>query len=113
MDDPARMMQALATLFRKDADIPEEKIHAVEGALEQGKLSLKVLMVTDDFVLLRAWRGKGLIDPSHQHNDHESVATLLSGRLKMRISPWQFGTPRRVVRCWACVSPEVIWPRGR
>jgi hypothetical protein len=61
MDDPERMMQALSTLFRKDADIPEEKIHAVEGAVEQGELSLKVLMVTDDFVLLRAWRGKEFI----------------------------------------------------
>lgn len=90
MDDPARMMQALATVFRKDADIPEEKIHAVEGAVEQGELSLKVLMVTDDFVLLRAWRGKGLIDPIHQHDDHESVATLLSGRLKMRIGDKEF-----------------------
>ncbi len=90
MDDPERMMQALSTLFRKDADIPEETIHAIEGAVEQGELSVKVLMVTDNFVLLRAWRGKGLIDPIHQHDDHESVATLISGRLKMKIGDKEF-----------------------
>lgn len=90
MDDPARMMQAMAALYRKDADIPKEKIHTVEGAVEQGELSLKVLMVTDDFLLIKAWRGKGLIDPVHQHDDHESVATLLSGRLKMRIGDVEF-----------------------
>ena len=90
MDDPARMMQAMAALYRKDADIPKEKIHTVEGAVEQGELSLKVLMVTDDFLLIKAWRGKGLIDPVHQHDDHESVAMLLSGRLKMRIGDEEF-----------------------
>ncbi len=90
MDDPARMMQAMAALHRKDADIPKEKIHTVEGAVEQGELSLKVLMVTDDFLLIKAWRGKGLIYPVHQHDDHESLATLLSCRLKMRIGDVEF-----------------------
>ena len=66
-----------------------EKI-VVEGAIEQGELSLKVLMVTENMLVLRARRGKGLIDPIHQHNDHESVATLISGKLKMKIGDEEF-----------------------
>jgi len=53
--------------------------------VEQGELSVTVLMVTENMLVLRAWRGKGLVDPIHQHDDHESVATLLSGKLKMQI----------------------------
>ena len=85
-----RRMRAMAEIFRRDDDIPEERITAVEGAKEQGELSLKVLMVTDDFVVLKAWRKKGLIDPVHRHDDHVSVATLLSGRLRMRIGDDEF-----------------------
>ncbi len=47
MNGPAdRMMTPMDVLYRADKDIPEEEIHAVEGAVEQGELKLKVLMVT-------------------------------------------------------------------
>ena len=85
-----RIMTPMAALFRAASDIPEEPIHAVEGAVEQGELSVKVLMVSDNFVTLWIRRGKGLIDPVHQHDDHESVATLVSGRLKMWIGDEEF-----------------------
>ena len=85
-----RIMTPMQALFRAAADIPEETIHAVEGAVEQGELSVKVLMVADNFVTLWIRRGKGLIDPVHQHDDHESVATLVSGRLKMWIGDEEF-----------------------
>jgi quercetin dioxygenase-like cupin family protein len=85
-----RIMKPVDALFRAARDIPEESIHAIEGAAEQGELSVKVLMVTENFVMLRIWRGKGLIDPVHQHDDHESVATLLSGKLKMWIGDEEF-----------------------
>ena len=91
MGGPAeRMMTPMDVLYRADKDIPEEEIHAVEGAVEQGELKLKVLMVTENMLVLKAWRGKGLIDPVHQHDAHESVATLLSGKLKMKIGDDEF-----------------------
>ncbi len=91
MGGPAdRMMTPMEALFRADKDIPEEEIHAVEGAVEQGELKVKVLMVTENMLVLKAWRGKGLIDPVHQHDDHESVATLLYGKLKMKIGDEEF-----------------------
>ncbi len=90
MNDQNRIMELTNKLFRSDSDIPEEEVKAVEGAIEQGELSLKVLMVTENMIMLRAWRGKGLIDPLHQHDDHESVATLLSGKLKMKIGDKEF-----------------------
>ena len=83
-------MEPMEALFRVAADIPEETIHAVEGAVEQGELSVKVLMVADNFVTLWIRRGKGLVDPVHQHDDHESVATLVSGKLKMWIGDEEF-----------------------
>ena len=85
-----RVMTPMETLFRAASDVPEENVHAIEGATEQGELSLKVQMVTENFVMLWIRRGKGLIDPVHQHDDHESVATLVSGKLKMRIGDEEF-----------------------
>ena len=91
MNGPAdRMMTPMDVLYRAAKDMPEEAIHAVEGAQGQGELSVTVLMVTENMLVLRAWRGKGLIDPIHQHDDHESVATLLSGKLKMQIGDKEF-----------------------
>jgi len=91
MNGPAdRMMTPMDVLYRAAKNMPEETIHAVEGAKEQGELSVTVLMVTENMLVLRAWRGKGLIDPIHQHDDHESVATLLSGKLKMQIGDKEF-----------------------
>ena len=91
MNKPAdRMMKPSNVLFRSDKDIPYETIHAVEGVKELGELTLKVLMVTENMVVLKARRGKGLIDPVHQHDDHESVATLLYGKLKMKIGDKEF-----------------------
>ena len=87
---PERILEAFAGVFRNDAQIPEEPVHTIEGHAEQGQLSLKVLMATKDFVVLKAWRGKGLVDPPHKHDDHESVATLISGRMRMQIGDETF-----------------------
>ena len=61
---PERQLKVMTELYRADKDIPYETIHAVEGAKEQGDLTLKVMMVTKDFVVLKAKRGKGLISTS-------------------------------------------------
>ncbi|MBM3503573.1 MAG: cupin domain-containing protein [Alphaproteobacteria bacterium] len=123
MNKPAdRMMKPMNVLFRADKDIPYEEIHAVEGVKEMGELSLKVLMVTENFVVLKAKRGKGLIDPIHQHDDHESVAMLLYGKLKMKIGDKEFlattgdvwrhppGVPHYSEALEECVQVEIKSP---
>jgi mannose-6-phosphate isomerase-like protein (cupin superfamily) len=85
-----RLLPAMAEIFRRDAEIEEIPITSIEGHEEQGRLSIKVLMTTKDFVVLKAWRGKGLIDPRHKHDDHESVAMLIKGRMRMKIGDEEF-----------------------
>jgi quercetin dioxygenase-like cupin family protein len=88
--DPARALEAFAGVFRKAAEIPRLKVGAIEGHAEQGELWVEELMTTENFVVVRAIRGKGLVDPPHQHDDHESVATLISGRMRMHIGGEEF-----------------------
>jgi mannose-6-phosphate isomerase-like protein (cupin superfamily) len=88
--DPERMLEVFAGVFRKAGEIETIPIASIEGHQEQGELSLKVLMATEDFVMLWAERGAGLIDPPHQHDDHESVAMLLKGRMRMHIGGEEF-----------------------
>ena len=122
MSDQDRIMELTNKLFISDKDIAEEEVKAVEGAIEQGELSLKDLMVTENMIMLRAWRGKGLIAPLHQHDDHESVATLLSGKLRMKIGDEEFvanpgdvwrhppGVPHYSEALEECVQIEVKSP---
>lgn len=122
--DP-RHLAAFAEVFRKAAEIPEEPVGSIEGHAEQGELAIKVLMVTEDFVILSARRGAGLVDPIHQHDDHESVATLISGRMRMTIGDETFevgpgdvwrhprGVPHGSVALEPCVQIEIKSPPKR
>lgn len=117
-----RALQAMAEVFRTDADIPEVRAARIEGAEEQGHLSVKVLMVTDDVLMMKIFRKKGLVDPVHQHDDHVSVATLISGKMRMVIgdeefiaeagSVWQHppGVPHYSEALEDCVQIEVKSP---
>ncbi len=63
---------------RQIKDTPFETIVTVEGnkipdAVE--KLQMKALIVTENVIVLRALRKKGLRAPKHQHNDHDTVST--------------------------------------
>ena len=72
------------------SDTPVHTIGAIEGVVPDGKLTLQVLMVTEELLVVRVTRSKGLIDKPHQHDDHESVATLISGRLRNVIGDQTF-----------------------
>ncbi|MBT6276530.1 MAG: hypothetical protein HOI95_20645 [Chromatiales bacterium] len=85
-----RSMAPFATLHVAPEDLVEETVDAVEGAKQQGLLTIQVLMVTEELLMIKVRRGKGLIDPSHKHDDHESVATLISGRMRNRIGDQEF-----------------------
>jgi quercetin dioxygenase-like cupin family protein len=90
-DVPAeRRMTPMDVLFRDDRQIPREVIHAVEGVKEPEGMYLKVLMVTEQMLVFRAWKQKGVLDPWQQHDDHESVATLIEGKLRMWIGDKEF-----------------------
>ena len=85
-----RTLEPFTALHLDAADLIEETAGAIEGVVQQGKLTVQVLMVTDDLLMMKVRREKGLIDPSHQHDDHESVATLISGRMRNRIGDEEF-----------------------
>lgn len=91
MNDPtSRTLAPLDTFHLDPAELVVETVRAVEGVVQQGQLSVQVLMVTEELVMLKVWRKKGLIDPSHVHEDHESVATLISGRMRNCIGGEEF-----------------------
>jgi quercetin dioxygenase-like cupin family protein len=85
-----RGMAPFSALHLAPEDLVEEMVDAVEGAKQQGLLAIQVLMVTEELLMIKVRRGKGLIDPSHKHDDHESVATLISGRMRNRIGDEEF-----------------------
>ncbi len=91
MSVPAdRSLAPFEALHIAPEEFVEEIVDAVEGAKQQGLLAIKVLMVTEDLLMIKVRRGKGLVDPSHKHDDHESVATLISGRMLNRIGEKEF-----------------------
>ena len=85
-----RLLAPLDAVHRHPNELVEETVLAIEGVIQQGHLSVEVLMVTEEMVMMKIRRGKGLIDPSHVHDDHESVATLISGRMRNYIGDEEF-----------------------
>lgn len=74
-----------AALTFKAADAIETVVETVEGARMKGVLAAAPLVCGDASSMTRWTRKKGLIDPLHQHDDHESMAILLPGKLRMVI----------------------------
>jgi quercetin dioxygenase-like cupin family protein len=86
-----RMLAPSGVFFRSGASVVAERIAAVEGVVEEpGKLTVKPLLVGQDMLLLEAFKAKGMVDPIHQHDDHESVAYLLKGRMRLVIGGQEF-----------------------
>ena len=57
----------------KASDGVETVVSSVEGAAMQGVLAVTPLVCGDESSMTRWTRKKGLIDPLHQHDDHESI----------------------------------------
>ena len=86
-----RMLKQSGVFFRSGASVPDERITAVEGVIEEpGQLTIKPLLVGDDMLFLQAFKGKGMVDPIHQHDDHESIAYLVKGRMRLVIGGKEF-----------------------
>ena len=86
----ARNLPRSHTYVFKGADAVETVVATVEGAAMQGVLAVAPLVCGDESSMTRWTRKKGLLDPLHQHDDHESVAILLSGKLRMVIDGHEF-----------------------
>ena len=89
MTIPRKLPRSQEYVF-KAADAVETVVATVEGAAMQGVLSVAPLVCGDESSMTRWTRKKGLIDPLHQHDDHESIAILLSGKLRMVIDGREF-----------------------
>lgn len=104
MIPPDRKLDPTPGYFVHSKDVRVERITAVEGVVEDAtRLTLQKLLVGQDMVMVSAFKGKGMQDPMHQHDDHESVAYLLSGRMRVVIGGTEF-----------IAEPGTAWihPRG-
>ena len=69
---------------------PVERLAAVEGVKPKGKVEVRRIMVGNEILMLHVLREKGLVDPVHKHLDHETVAYLIKGRLRLVIGGKEF-----------------------
>ena len=73
-------------------DIDGENIGTVAGVPipKAELLSMKCLIATDHVIVLRVIKKKGFADPVHQHENHDTVSTLVSGRVVNHIGGESF-----------------------
>ena len=90
MTDPSRLMALSQGFFSVRDQIPPERLASVEGAKPQGNIEVRRMMVGNEILMLHVFREKGLIDPVHKHMDHETVAYLIRGRLRLVIGGEEF-----------------------
>ncbi|HTN64224.1 MAG TPA: hypothetical protein VL147_22165 [Devosia sp.] len=104
------MTNSAAGLITRDKDVVArdyntvnwEDIRTVEGnAIPNATevLKMKAMICTEHVIVLRAFRKKGMLDPRHKHDDHDTVSTLIAGHLKLYIGDEVFdATPGFVWR---------------
>jgi quercetin dioxygenase-like cupin family protein len=90
MTDISRSLPLTEGFFTVKDDIAVERLAAVEGVKPKGIVEVRRLMVGNDILMLHVFREKGLIDPIHKHMDHETVAYLIRGKLRLVIGDKEF-----------------------
>lgn len=90
MTDSARTLPLTQGFFSVKDQIVPERLAAVEGVKPKGLVEVRRLMVGKEILMLHVFREKGLIDPVHKHLDHETVAYLIRGRLRLVIGGEEF-----------------------
>ena len=90
MKDDERALSPTGADFVSGSGIPIEPVMAIEGGAEVGNLGIKPLMVGDNVLVKEAHRERGLVDPEHAHDDHESICYLVSGRMRVVIDGKEF-----------------------
>lgn len=77
-------------LFLRGQDIAQTRVTSIGDQALAIPLSLKVLMVTEDFECLEIARPKGSVEPRRRHDDHTTICCLLTGRLRLHIGEESF-----------------------
>ncbi|MDN8618496.1 cupin domain-containing protein [Variovorax ginsengisoli] len=90
MSDTERSLPRTEGYFSVRDDLPVERLAAVEGVKPKGIVEIRRLMVGEEILMLHVFREKGLVDPVHKHLDHETVAYLIKGRLRLVIGDQEF-----------------------
>ena len=90
MKDDERALSPTEADFVSGSGIPIEPVMAIEGGAEVGNLGIKPLMVGDNVLVMEAHRERGLVDPEHANDDHESICYLVSGRMRVVIDGKEF-----------------------
>lgn len=88
-DHPRYLAPTVGYFTRKD-DLQPERLASVEGVRPKGRLDVRRVMVGHEAVMLHVFREKGVVDPVHKHDDHETVAYLIRGRLRLVIGGEEF-----------------------
>lgn len=88
--NPVRIPPCSEIPFAAAADVRLEEIAGVEDVAMLGLARIGLMLVGEDMLITRSFRGKGLVDPPHRHDDHESIGFLLSGRLRLVIDGREF-----------------------
>lgn len=90
MVDSSRTLPRTEGFFTVKDEIAPERLAAVEGVKPKGVVEVRRMMVGNDILMLHVFREKGLIDPVHKHMDHETVAYLIRGKLRLVIGGKEF-----------------------
>ncbi len=90
MNKNDRRIASTETDFIAAGSVPIDTVSALEGARETGGIGIRPVMVGADTMLMEVHRKKGLIDPEHSHDDHESICYLVSGRMRVVIASETF-----------------------
>lgn len=77
-------------VYVANAQAPQDTIEKVEGRKLDLPVTVKMLMKSDNILMLEIKRPKGMRDPTHQHDDHETSCHLVSGKLKLSIGGQEF-----------------------
>lgn len=78
------------SVFTPGPAAPKDTIHKVEGQPLATPVTVKTLMKSDNILMLEIFRPKGMRDPQHQHDDHETSCHLVRGKLKLWIGGQEF-----------------------
>lgn len=71
--------------FVSAASVTLDDIAGVEDVPMLGLARIGLMLAGESMLITRSFRGKGLVDPPHRHDDHESIGFLISGRLRLVI----------------------------
>lgn len=85
-----RALPNTEAVYAANTDMPRQYPAGIEGQEIAGEVWLKVVMKSNTMLMLQVFREKGVKDPVHRHDDHETACHLISGRLKLTIGEETF-----------------------